>query len=80
MAELSPQPLPPRVVNVELPNTIMNDLESFQKVQASLLNLAGCPQCTSGIQFQFRQYENFFVSPAGEVSPVGTVKIPASEG
>jgi hypothetical protein len=80
MAELNPQPLPPRVINVELPHTIMNDLESFQKVQASLLDLAGCPQCTSGIQFRFRQYENFFVSPAGEVTPVGAARITASDG
>ena len=80
MAEINPQPLPPRVINVELPHTILNDLESFQKVQASLLGLAGCPQCTSGIEFRFRQYENFFVSPEGEISPVGAAKIGASGG
>lgn len=75
MADLNPQPLPPRVVDVELPHSIMNDLEAFQKVQASLLDLAGHPGCTSGIQFRFRQYENFIVSPEGQVSPVGTTRI-----
>ena len=44
MTDLNPQPLPPlRVVNVELPHAIMNDLDAFQKVQASLLHLAGGP-------------------------------------
>ena len=78
MAELNPQPLPPRVVNVDLPPAILNDLEAFQKVQASLLELAGCRTCTSGIQFRYRQYENFFVSPEGEISPVSNVRM--SEG
>ena len=74
MAELNPQPLPPRVINVDLPPTILNDLDAFQKVHASLLELAGCRTCTSGIQFRFRQYENFFVSPTGEISPVSGIR------
>jgi hypothetical protein len=80
MAELNPQPLPPRVINVELPHTIMNDLEAFQKVQASLLDLAGHPGCTSGIQFRFRQYENFVVGPSGDISVAGPARITVSDG
>jgi hypothetical protein len=75
MAELNPQPLPPRVINVDLPPAILNDLEAFQKVQTSLLELAGHAGCTSGIQFRYRQYENFFVSPAGEISPASNVRM-----
>jgi hypothetical protein len=67
MSDLNPQPLPPRAIDVQLPATIFNDLEAFQKVQASLLELAGCPGCTSGIQFRWRQLESYIVSPKGEI-------------
>ncbi len=70
MSDLNPQPLPPRVVSVQLPSSVFNDLDSFQKVHASLLDLAGHSGCTSGIQFKWQQYENYVVGLDGSVSPV----------
>jgi hypothetical protein len=70
MSDLNPQPLPPRRVQVQVPVEIMNDLESFQKVQASLLGRLGCLGCTSGIQFVWQNYENWVVDRAGEIHPV----------
>jgi hypothetical protein len=67
MPDLNPQPLPPRAIDVHLPASILNDLQAFQKVQASLLDRAGCPGCTSGIQFRWRQYENYLVGLKGDI-------------
>lgn len=52
MADLNPQPLPPRqvAVTVHVPPEILGNLESFQKVQASVFGRFGCPGCNSGIQ------------------------------
>ena len=70
MADLNPQPLPPRAIGVAIPASIVYDLEAFQKVQRSVLGHLGCDACTSGIDLRFHVYENFLVSPKGEVSPV----------
>ena len=71
MAEfLNPQPLPPRQIPVHVPAEILNNLEAFQRVQASLLTKAGHPGCTSGMQFVWQAYEEWAVDPSGEVQPV----------
>ncbi len=70
MSDLNPQPLPPRYISVQLPSAVFNDLDSFQKVHASVLDLAGCRGCTSGIQVKWQQYENYVVGLDGNVSPV----------
>ena len=72
MPELNPQPLPPRAIDVQLPASIFNDLDAFQKVQRSLLDLAGCPACTSGIQFRWRQLESYVVDLQGEIRALPT--------
>jgi hypothetical protein len=69
MSELNPQPLPPRAVRVAVPGEIFNDLERFQKVQASILGRAGCPGCTSGLQIIWQNYENWVVDLEGAVHP-----------
>jgi hypothetical protein len=82
MSELNPQPLPPRAIRVEVAGDILNDLERFQSVQASILNKVGCPTCTSGVQILWQEYENWVVDGAGGVLPVaqgGVVQI-AREG
>jgi hypothetical protein len=69
MADLNPQPLPPeRAINVHLPAETLFDLDAFQKVQASVLAEAGCRGCTSGAHFIWQAYEDYVVSPSGEVS------------
>lgn len=70
MSELNPQPLPPRAVRVAVPGEIFNDLERFQKVQASILGRLGCPGCTSGLQILWHDYENWVVDVEGSVRPV----------
>jgi hypothetical protein len=68
MSGLNPQPLPPRV-QVAVPNEILFDLERFQKVQASILGRAGHPGCTSGLQIDWHNYENWVVDLEGAVRP-----------
>jgi hypothetical protein len=70
MSDLNPQPLPPRQVRVQVMGGVLNDLEKFQKVQASLLGHLGCPGCTSGLQVIWQNYENWAVNAAGAISPV----------
>ena len=76
MADLNPQPLPPRQVDVtvHVPPEVLGDLDSFQKVQASVFGRFGCPGCNSGIQIDWKQIEEFVVTPELElkaVAPVG---------
>ena len=71
MAELNPQPLPPRQVTVHVPPEILGNLESFQKVQASVFGKFGCPGCNSGIAIDWRQIEEFVVTPDLDLKAVG---------
>lgn len=61
MADLNPQPLPPRTVNVTMPAEVAFDLEKTQAVLAEVMNRVGCPACTSGIDIRFKMEENFAV-------------------
>jgi len=71
MAELNPQPLPPRQdIRISVPAAILSDLDAFQRAQASVLAQAGCPGCTSGLNLIWESYTHFTVDPGGEVRPV----------
>jgi hypothetical protein len=72
MAELNPQPLPPRQVDVtvHVPTEILGNLEAFQKVQASIFDRFGCGECNSGIIIDFKHVREFVVTPELEVRPV----------
>jgi len=62
MAELNPQPLPPRdAVRVYVPTKVAYDLESMQKVTRSVLERLGCGQCHSGRILDFQTLDNFVV-------------------
>jgi hypothetical protein len=63
MADLNPQPLPPRTVNVTVPTEVAFDLGKTQAVMADIMNRVGCPTCTSGIDLRFKLEENFAVDP-----------------
>jgi hypothetical protein len=64
MADLNPQPLPPRsVVSVYVPTKTLYDLESMQKITAQVLDKLGCPGCHSGRILDFREREQFVVDP-----------------
>lgn len=72
MADLNPQPLPPQqvAVTVHVPPEILGNLESFQKVQASVFGRFGCPGCNSGIQIDWKQIEEFVVTPELDLKAV----------
>jgi hypothetical protein len=64
--------LPPgdKLIRVHASAEVLNNLEKFQEVQASLLAKAGHPGCTSGMQFLWQAYSEWVVDPSGEVNPV----------
>jgi hypothetical protein len=64
--------LPPgdKLIRVHASAEVLNSLEKFQEVQASLLAKAGHPGCTSGMQFLWQAYSEWVVDPSGEVNPV----------
>jgi hypothetical protein len=66
MAELNPQPLPPRagVVRVNVPMSVAYDLEKMQKVTADVLDKLGCGGCHSGRILDFVHMDEFVVNPA----------------
>jgi hypothetical protein len=72
MTELNPQPLPPREVSVtvHVPDDILGNLETFQKVQASVFDRFGCGSCNSGIVIDWRRFQEFVVTPDLEIQPV----------
>jgi hypothetical protein len=70
MADLNPQPLPPRDIRISVPAALLTDLGAFQRVQASVLAQAGCPGCTSGLNLIWESFAHFTVDPGGEVRPV----------
>ncbi len=50
-----------RTIRVSLPTSVANDLATFQKVQASILDRLGCPNCTSGYHIHFDMISSFSV-------------------
>lgn len=46
-------PTPERIVRVALPAKVAFDLKAFQKVQASILDRFGCPNCHSGLDIRY---------------------------
>jgi hypothetical protein len=64
MAELNPQPLPPRsTVSVYVPTKVLYDLDAMQKITASVLGKLGCDGCHSGRILNFLELEHFVVDP-----------------
>jgi hypothetical protein len=71
MTDLQPQPLPPRsTVRITAPISVLNDLDKFQRAQASILGKAGCPACTSGLDLHWQALVDFEVDHAGNVRQI----------
>jgi hypothetical protein len=68
-----------RQVRVTAPATVLNDFEQFQKALQGVLGLAGCPQCTSGMNFIWQEFEDYTVSAEGEIRPVTPIAGPRPE-
>jgi hypothetical protein len=66
MAELNPQPLPPRanVVRIHVPTDVAYDLEKMQKITAAVLEKLGCGGCHSGRVLDFVTLDEFVVEPS----------------
>lgn len=72
MADLNPQPLPPRSeIRVNVTREIAFDLKKSEQVRAAVLSQLGCPRCTSGHVIDFHIVSEFVVNPDTlNVSPV----------
>ena len=60
-AKIGTWPTPERVVRVTLPAKVANDLQAFQKVQASILDRLGCGACCSGHDIRYDTVRSFSV-------------------
>jgi hypothetical protein len=69
-AALNPQPLPPRATTVYAPRDVLWDLDRFQKALKSILDQAGHPGCTSGLQLDWRHFEDYVINERLEAVPV----------
>ena len=54
-------PMPENAVRVALPKEVAYDLRSFQKLQASILDRLGCPNCTSGADIRYEIARHFAI-------------------
>jgi hypothetical protein len=69
MSDLNPQPLPPggQTIRVTAPASVLNDLSLFHTALSGVLERAGCPTCTSGINFLWQAETQFTVNHQGKV-------------
>jgi hypothetical protein len=71
MAELNPQPLPPRAVRINVTPDIAFDIDKTERIRRSVLEQLGCPGCTSGHVLDFHVLDEFVVHPENlNVTPV----------
>jgi hypothetical protein len=65
MADLNPQPLPPRSdrVRVFVPHDVAYDLKKMNKITAQVLGKLGCGGCHSGRILDFVSLHDFVVNP-----------------
>lgn len=68
-ADLNPQPLPPRAVSIYASREVLWDLGRFTKALESILDRAGHTGCTSGLQLDWRQFEQFVINDKLEAVP-----------
>ena len=77
MADLNPQPLPPRSerIRIYVTSDTAFDLKKMNKVTASILGKLGCGGCHSGRILDYVTLQNFVVNPqtldVHEVGPMG---------
>ena len=65
MADLNPQPLPPRSdrIRIFVSHEVLFDLKKMNKITASVLNKLGCGGCHSGRILDFVSLQDFVVNP-----------------
>jgi DNA replicative helicase MCM subunit Mcm2 (Cdc46/Mcm family) len=62
-------------VTVHIPGEILGNLESFQKVQASVFDRFGCGGCNSGIVIDWKRFEEFVVTPELNIDAVAPSRL-----
>lgn len=67
--DLNPQPLPPRATRIFASREVMYDLDKFQVALKSVLDRAGHGGCTSGLQLDWMQFEQFVINDKLEATP-----------
>ena len=67
-------PTPERAVRVSLPAKVAFNLQSFQKVQASILDRLGCPACCSGWDIRFDIVRSFSVNDKLKINEIAAVE------
>ena len=68
-ADLNPQPLPPRATRIYASREVLYDLDKFQSALKSVLDRAGHTGCTSGLQLDWIQFEQFFIDDKFQAQP-----------
>ena len=68
-ADLNPQPLPPRATKIYASREVLYDLDKFQSALKSILDRAGHPGCTSGLQLDWIQFEQFYIDEKFQAQP-----------
>ena len=65
MADLNPQPLPPRSdrIRIFVSHDVSFDLKKMNKITASVLDKLGCGGCHSGRILDFVALQDFVVNP-----------------
>lgn len=65
MADLNPQPLPPRSdrIRIFVSHEVLFDLKKMNKITASVLDKLGCGGCHSGRILDFVALQDFVVNP-----------------
>src|SRR5215475_13141438 len=81
MAELNPQPLPPRSVRITIPAAVAYNLDAFQKSIASLVERLGCRPCFSGADCTFLLERDWVIDEKLETHALATsiVRDPSPE-
>lgn len=65
MADLNPQPLPPRSdrIRIFVSHEVLFDLKKMNKITAAVLDKLGCGGCHSGRILDFVALQDFVVNP-----------------
>ncbi|WP_137119820.1 hypothetical protein [Segeticoccus rhizosphaerae] len=71
-AELNPQPLPPKAISVFAASDVLWDFDKFSQALRSVLDRAGHAGCTSGLQLEWRNFEQYYINPKLEATPVAS--------
>ncbi|WP_377642126.1 hypothetical protein [Oryzobacter terrae] len=69
-SDLNPQPLPPRATRIYASREVMYDLDKFTSALKSVLDRAGHTGCTSGLQLDWLQFEQFVINDKFEAMPI----------